>query len=50
MTVRIGGQARVNDLEPDFTVKDKHKGNLVDIFTTEYGTDPQAALNPLSSN
>ena len=49
VTVRIGGQARVNDLEPDLTVKDKRNGNLVDIFSTEYGSDPQAALNPLAS-
>lgn len=50
VTVRIGGQARVNDLEPDLTVKDKRNGNLVDIFTQEYGSEPQNALNPLSGS
>ena len=48
ITVRIGGNAKVNDLTPAFKVEDKKNANNVDIFSTEYGSTPDNALNPLT--
>lgn len=50
ITVRIGGQAKVNDLNPsELVVKDKKNGSDVDIFSDAYGTNTANLHNPQSN-
>ncbi len=51
ITVRIGGNAKVNDISTsaDGTVKDKRGGLDVDIFSAAYGTNTADLLNPLGN-
>lgn len=46
ITVRIGGNAKVNDLDSTLTVKDKKDGTEVDIFSDTYGTVVENVVDP----
>jgi hypothetical protein len=46
IVVRISGSAKVYDLDATLTVKDKREGQMVDVFSQEYGTKTDDCLNP----
>jgi hypothetical protein len=46
VVVRIGGSAKVMELQNDFTAKEKKGGMEVDIFGSEFGTKTENCLNP----
>jgi prepilin-type N-terminal cleavage/methylation domain-containing protein len=49
VVVRIGGSAKVMDLDNTFTAKDKKGDMLVDVFSSEFGTKSEDCLNPLAN-
>ncbi len=49
IAVRIGGNAKVYELDNTLTVKDKKDGQDVDIFSDQYGTTTSNVKNPASS-
>jgi prepilin-type N-terminal cleavage/methylation domain-containing protein len=50
IVVRLSGEAKVTPLDSrTLTVMDKKNGQDVDIFSSQYGSDPQNAKNPLGN-
>jgi prepilin-type N-terminal cleavage/methylation domain-containing protein len=46
IVIRVGGSAKVHDLDGTFTVKEKRGGNEMDIFSQDFGTKQENLLNP----
>jgi hypothetical protein len=44
--VTVGGSARVGDLSSDFRLLEKKNGKTVDVFSKEWGTNPDNIKNP----
>lgn len=46
VVITVGGSAKVYDLDAQLTAKDKKNGNLVDMFSQQFGTKQENLLNP----
>ena len=44
--VTVGGSAKVGDLSPDFRILEMKDGKATDVFSKEWGTDPDNIKNP----
>ena len=44
--VSVGGAAKVGELSVDFRCQEKKGTNLVDVFSNDWGTNPDDVLNP----
>ncbi len=44
--VTVGGSAKVGDLSPDFRILDLKDGKVTDVFSREWGTNPDDIKNP----
>lgn len=44
--VTVGGSARVGDLNSDFRLLEKKDSKMVDVFSKEWGTNPDNIKNP----
>jgi hypothetical protein len=42
----VGGSAKVGDLSPDFRILDMKNGKATDVFSLEWGTNPDNIKNP----
>ena len=44
--VTVGGSAKVGDLSPDFRILELKDGKATDVFSQEWGTNPDNIKNP----
>ena len=42
----VGGSAKVGDLSPDFRILEMKNGKATDVFSQEWGTNPDNIKNP----
>ena len=42
----VGGSAKIGDLSPDFRILEMKNGKATDVFSLEWGTDPDNIKNP----
>ena len=44
--ITVGGSAKVGDLSPDFRILEMMNGKATDVFSQEWGTNPEDIKNP----